>query len=744
MMNFLKKIKALFTKSDVEKTSLQKTARISIIFACVALVGVIVYFAVVAPLLKTQDEYIPELFDGEVYQYSSIYILPIYERSEIQSVEIKNSHEQYKLNAVTKETGELTFEIEGSEHISLDAETLSALLADVRVLITNYPAGQERVTATATQEDLAHYGLDEASNPSWFEVTLKTGDSYRIYIGKPLVTTTGYYVRLEGRTNTVIDEAGNTTKYDIIYALQSSLADTVLQPSASVVAKNLTPYVGDNIFAASEFYVTRMNGTERELIIKIGLVAEQIVSAQTYEMLWPTFGYAIDEDRYSKDVLMNLAYVQAYEIVAYGDKIHDPSVYEKFGLDLDNDRLEDKDEFENNKSHAIILFKCPNTGSTDSEEMISVLYFSEKQTPVDGTEFYYVYSPYYEIVGKVLAETYSFVDWHLTKFTRPYLFYEYFTSAEVIEIYNQRENLDLCFEISGKERSRHVDVLTSSFNGEDEQKQVTTVVDGKEIPLVYDTKYIPTNYGGTYEGDFEIFRDLYYILITRTLALDAKFDKQPFFSEEAVAIISLTTSPKDHPISYHLYDENGQRVTQAALRDEGGNILCSTATVPSSIAGGSPTVYDENTKERVYYDVQAKKFFIKTVDPNDGNTKPQHLKEGANGTVLVDLYLPEGTTGEYVETTYIYKFYDVFHTYENAAGETVTQLDAEYMYVLPTKITRVYSLTSNGEKTLLKENPPEEADANSGVYISTSTINKLFSDTHKLMRGEQIDKMAAT
>ena len=57
MMNLLKKIKALFTKSDAEKTSLQKTARISIIFASIALVGVIVYFAVVAPLLKAGEEY---------------------------------------------------------------------------------------------------------------------------------------------------------------------------------------------------------------------------------------------------------------------------------------------------------------------------------------------------------------------------------------------------------------------------------------------------------------------------------------------------------------------------------------------------------------------------------------------------------------------------------------------------------------------------------------------------------------
>ena len=728
MMNFLKKIKALFTKSDVEKTSLQKTARISIIFACIALVGVIVYFAVVAPLLKAKAEYVPELFDGEVYQYSSIYILPIYERSDIKSIEIKNTLDHYKLNAVISEAGERTFEIEGSEHISLDGEALSALLADVRMLITNSPAGQERISTTATQEDLAHYGLDEASDPAWFEVSLINGDSYRIYIGKSLVTTTGYYVRLEGRKNVVTDEAGNTTEYDIIYALQSSLGDTVLKSSSVVVAMNLTPYVGDAIFSASNFTITRMNGTEREVVIKVGIVADKGIaaSAQVYQMLYPK-AYVINEDVYSEKILMNIAYVQAYEIVAYGDRIHDASVYEAFGLDLDNDRLDKMED----TNHVILTFNCADVNDKDYAEKASILYFSEKKTDLDGTEFYYVYSPVYEIVGKVLAETYGFVDWKLANFTSPYLFYEYFTSAEVIEIYNTRENLDLYFEITGKERSRHVDVMTSSSGGKD---KVYTTVDGKEIPLVYDTNYIHSTYG-TYEGDFEIFRDLYYVLITRTLALYAEIDEsQTIVGTEVVAKLSVTTSPKDHPISYHRYDSNGQRLTQTALRDEGGNILCTKVTVPSEIPGGSPIVY-----EKAYYDIQKKRFFLKTEDPNDGNMKPNGYEEGKNGTVQVNLYLPETATGEYVETQYIYEFYDMFDTYVNADGETVTQLNSTYMYVVPSKITRVYSLTSNGEKTLLSEEP---AKAEAGVYIRTATINKLFSDTHKLLRGEQIDKMA--
>ena len=72
MKKFWQKIKALFTKSDVEKTSLQKTAKISIILGCCALVGVLVYFAAIAPLLRAEENYVPTLFDGEVYQNKSI------------------------------------------------------------------------------------------------------------------------------------------------------------------------------------------------------------------------------------------------------------------------------------------------------------------------------------------------------------------------------------------------------------------------------------------------------------------------------------------------------------------------------------------------------------------------------------------------------------------------------------------------------------------------------------------------
>ena len=293
MRTFLQKIKALFTKSDVPKTSLQKTAIISIIFAAIALVGLIVYFAIVSPILHAKENYVPELFEGEVYQNGRIYMLRTYDRAELVTIEIKNDNEHYKLNSYKDENGDTQFEIEGHEDARLSLQQVSYFIADVRNLITNSPAGQERITVTATEEDLKAYELDKASDPAWFEVTLTDGTSYRVNVGKSLVTTTGYYVTLEGRKNVV-----DGVEYDIVYALQSSLANTVLSGSEKLISPELAPYDA-NIYQTTMFSVEKFKGEKREPVVIVGLVADQGISAssQVYEMLYPA-SYVINEDDY--------------------------------------------------------------------------------------------------------------------------------------------------------------------------------------------------------------------------------------------------------------------------------------------------------------------------------------------------------------------------------------------------------------------------------------------------------------
>ncbi len=728
MMSFLKKIKALFTKSDVEKTSLQKTARISIIFGAIALVGVIVYFAAIAPFLQSRNEYVPELFEGEVYQYSSIYILKPYERADIKSVEIKNSSEHYKLNSYKLENNSISFQLEENKDITLDEQAISALLADVRVLVTNYIPGQERVTTTATEADLVNYGLDAASDPAWFEVVLNDGNSYRVYVGRSLATSSGFYARLEGRKNVVTDENGNTTEYDIVYALQSSLSETVLSTSNKLVSKNLAPYAGNQILSTNDFSLTRFIDGKRKVIIQVGAVKNLSTStnASSYEMLYPK-AYMINEDAYVDKVLMSLSYVTASEIVAYGDKIHDPEIYKAFGMDLDNERLE---AFED-ENFAAVTYNYADINDKDYEDQVLILYFSDRKKDLDETEYYYVYSPFYEVVGKVPAETFEFVEWQLAKFTSPYLYHEYLTNTEVIDIYSEIKGLetDYRFEISGKERSMHADVLKSSNH----EIVYTESANGEKIPLVYQAKYnIVGNTGIDYYGEFENFRSLFYVLLTREFDLFEDFDTENLRpGDKPVASVSVTTSPKDHPITYYKYDEYGQREGKA-LRDQGGNILCTNVVVPSAISGNDPIVY-----EYAFYDVEKGRFFLKTNDPNDGHDKPLGFENSGIDTVQVTTYLSEAAYGEYVETVYTYDFYYLEYVDEN--GTNAPQLNSTRMYVIPTVTKNVYKLTSGGQKELIEDKSKVEV-AEDGVYIRTTTINKLFSDTNKLLNGEPIDE----
>lgn len=731
MKKFWQKIKALFTKSDTEKTSLQKTAKISIILGCCVLVCAIVYFAAIAPLLRAEEEQIPTLYEGEVYQNKSLYILRQYERSEIQSIEIKNENEHYKLSAY-EANGSILFAIDGCEYITLSNEQVSSLLGDVRVLVTNSPAGQLRVNEMATEEDLSHYGLDKESDPSWFEVTLVDGSSYKIYVGNALTTSKGYYVILEGRKNTVTNEDGTTTEYDIVYALQSGLSSTVLAESTFLISTTLAPAYGNDIYNTSNFSLARIGASgTREIIIQVGLVEEPGISAanQTYKMLYPK-SYLINEDVYGESVLMNLLSVTANSIVAYGESIYTPEVYEKFGLDIDKERIETATD----NNYALLLFNCADPDAENYSEKASLLYFSRKFTDMDGVEYYYVYSPSYEVIGKVTAQTFSFIEWSVANFTNPYMYFEYFTSAEYFELISERDGIDLRFTLSGKERNRHVDVTSSGDNGAIVYR---ITAEGAKIPLVYDTSYTTVGSGVQYEGEFEIFRDLYYVLITRTLALYAEVDTDMTSADltAPARIIRVKTSPKDHSISYYQYNANGTKGTQ--LRDQGGNILCHNVVVTTTLSDGTTR---QVTYDRAFYDEDAKRFFLKSVDSNDAVEKPNGFEDDGNGLVKVTVYLPDNASGEYDETLYEYEIYDLYDEYTDINGNPVRQLNSTYMYVVPTVTTNTYRISANGERELLETTTDRAAE---GVYIRTSTIDKLFSDTQKLLNGEEIDTMGA-
>ena len=174
-----------------------------------------------------------------------------------------------------------------------------------------------------------------------------------------------------------------------------------------------------------------------------------------------------------------------------------------------------------------------------------------------------------------------------------------------------------------KRENRHADVTTAGDNGVIVYRETA---EGASIPLVYDVSYRFIGSGSSasiqYEGEFENFRNLYYVLITRQLALYAEIDEEmTSVDSEPSRIVRVKTLPKDHPISYNQYNENG--VAIAMLRDQGGNILCHNVVVTTTLSDGSTR---EITYDTAYYDEEAGRFFLKSVDTNDGMEKPSSFE----------------------------------------------------------------------------------------------------------------------
>ena len=100
-MKIISEIKKLFTKG--EKTLLQKQVRVCLIALCLIVIGLIVYFAFIAPAVNNKENYGPPLFEGEaLYQDSTIILMTEPRgRKDVLSIEVSNKVGSYKLMAKT-------------------------------------------------------------------------------------------------------------------------------------------------------------------------------------------------------------------------------------------------------------------------------------------------------------------------------------------------------------------------------------------------------------------------------------------------------------------------------------------------------------------------------------------------------------------------------------------------------------------------------------------------------------------
>ena len=703
------------------KTTLQKQYIFIAIGLAIALLFSVFYF-VIYPMIRNQTAEVTYLYDGEYYDGSSLYMVGPYKRAQMTKIEVKNENGSYVLHGQGTPEGR-TFTLENGEGVVLDEYALAGVVVSAgQPTAIAADSKNYRADEYATKEDLAKYGLDEASDPSWFRVTLEGGDSYRIFIGDALPTGTSHYAYVEGddRLHTVENEDGTISSYYIVYVLDTTSSATLLYDKTGLVSTVVGKYVGNGVAYLSNYEIYRMVDGERKLIIKIGANENtETATSSAYAIEYPR-GYLINDTNFESVILTALSYIEANAVVALGDEVYEPEVYEKYGLDLDPERLEAGTD----RNYIKFSYACQDSNGEPYE---NTLYVSEKKLLPSGEECYYVYSPsQYEIV-MMDASTFGYVAWPVTGYTSDRLFFEAIGSLDYFSILSADGKTDVRYTLTGNAYTYHVDVANASGT--------TTIKDGAGKDLVYDVEYEKTKYDTNFTGPFEEFRNLYYVLITRMLDTSEDIREIPE-EQQPVLRVEAQTITRDRSSQYYKYSgdtkvvENGSYVTVQYI---GGNVVVDNLKGTSS--SGKTLTY-----EKAYYNEQLGRYFIKEKDTADGEVKPRSYSYNENNEIVPTYLAITNATAEYAVVTYEYDFYDMYDEKVNADGSVSKILNQTYMLVVPNAVTRTYRIEVDGSRTLLSED--RVAAEKLGSCIRRASVDKLLSDSAKLLAGEPIDKWA--
>ncbi len=341
----------------------KKQTRSLIIAAAVFAALLIVYLAVVLPLMKDDGVTAPpELLEGEALGPNNrIMMFPQITRADIKEIEVSNEHGDFTL----VKDGE-AFKIKGFEDVSCSNEGISSI-----VVASGYTLTSKRLTDGAGEAELEKYGL--AERDVYWKVTCEDGKEYRVFVGDKLVSEEGYYAMLEGRETCV-------------YILSASIETSLLKPVEAFVNPILCLGLTEqNYYLADNFTV--MHGDEVFVLVKQSKKSEFVnpdAQAET-KLVYPA-GYKTDDTYFMSDVLSKFVSMMGEEVVYLGE---DKEELAEFGL-------------------ADPYYSVYFTFTSGSSEVEYYFFVSEKQD--DG--YYYAVSNLYgfKVVVRCKAENFSWLE----------------------------------------------------------------------------------------------------------------------------------------------------------------------------------------------------------------------------------------------------------------------------------------------------------------------------------------------
>ena len=707
------------------KTTLQKQVIAVMVITVLLIAGLVFYYAVL-PNLQQEQVGIGELYPGEATDASgtTLYMVSPLTRKDIEKIEVKNEYGLYVLNAVGKGAGK-NFELEDAPGVKLDDYALSGVVIAAAQPITA-PADSKHYRAheSATERDLIRYGLDEASTPDWFRVTRTDGTSYKIILGNKLATSNNCYAYIDDpdRMVDVTLEDGTVEKRYIVYVLDSTSYQTLLFPKTALVTTIVGEYLGNGAYYAKNFDVYRYENGERKLAISIKETDSATTGLTQFDMVYPG-GYSVDEDVFTQEVLPTMVNFTGSSVVALGNDVYDSSVLEKYGLDLNKERLEAGTDA-NDK----IYFKALNS---EGKEVEITIYVSNLRVEEDGSTCYYVYVPSQQKIVMMSSETFKWFSWSFGEYVDLRMFVEYIGSLDYFSVlaadnYFSSNKTDYRFRLTGNPFNHKVYVTTADGKTPHLNK------DGN--PFIYQVEYDKGVVKPTFKGEFERFRDLYYVLITRMLDSTEAPQKVEDDAECRLTVVAQSIQ-RDRNYQYYRYDTTGEyaldsKGNRISATYEGGYVIVQNLKY-TNILGTEITV------DLAYYDEATDRFFVKAKDSIDGQEKPKNYSYTDDNKIVPSFIKETDATAEYTTVTYEYKFYDLISKNPDTGEEYVNQT---YMLVVPTTTTTRWRIEADGTRTKISEEISE--NGNMGSYIRRVSVEKLVSDTHKALNGIDIDEWA--
>ena len=388
---------------------IKKQQKKIVVFAFSAVILILAYFIVVAPLVKKAMEVEevppPELLEGEVLgTQNRILMMEHIENADIKEIEIHNKTGTFAFSRGKDDE----FYVKGNEGAPFHKGVLSSL-----VVSTGYTLSMTRVTTDCG--DMSEYGLAPEDDPAYYVIRKIDGTEHTVYLGDKIPTGAGYYARYKGRP--------------AVYVLDLTIELTVLKDLRDLITPILSmPISSTQYYTTKDFWIMK-NG---ELFVHIDYLTEDekkqlgAMENAVYVMKYPT-NYTPSTTNYDTilQTFVNFIGLKTLEFGAPGEYLGDDMLL-KYGIDPSV------------PAYAVHY----NFSGLDN-----LILFSELNE--NGT--YYAYSLIFDLIAEVSPATVPFLRWDMIKFVDRPIFQRNINDIAKIEIESPNVNETFILEGEGQE-----------------------------------------------------------------------------------------------------------------------------------------------------------------------------------------------------------------------------------------------------------------------------------------------------